>query len=335
MADSAGDCLLVKDKSTTLNIITSIASASISFIGMVGNVLIIFIVAKDPLKKLRTPFNYFLVNLALSDLIIAVITMPISFYVHFYDNFNGIVSGFWSEVLAMSYFISAHASLLSLLALSFDRYIAIVKSIKHRAYLSWKRCIKVTFGIWIFSLTLPFAYFQIGYTPYLMYYGNTIVLIGFFIMIMIYVKIQKFFYNHETNFHSTTVNDINNRTVSLQRESISKQIEKKVTHVFFTIIMFFITTYITATIFNVINHLCHVCSCNTLHVFRDLQFLLVVVNSCINPLICLTTLKHYRLSINDLFKNITSGCIYSCYKTIITNEKKCENLMEPLIVERG
>ena len=332
MADSAGDCSTVKDTSTTLNITTSILSASISFIGIIANTAIISIVIKDPLKKLRTPFNYFLVNLALSDLIIAVITMPISFYVHFYDSFNGIVSGFWSEVLAMSYFISAHASLLSLLALSFDRYIAIVKSIKYRLYLSWKRCIKVSFGIWIFSLTLPFAYFQIGYASYLMYYGNTTVILGFVIMIIIYVKIQKFFYDHETDFLSTALDDTNNRTASLQRESISKQIEKKVTDVFFTIIMFFIATYITASIFNAIVHLCHVCSCYTLHVFRDVQFSLVVLNSCINPLICLITLKQYRLSIRELFKNC--GLEWCCsYKTLQTNEEICENLMEPLIVK--
>ena len=133
MADSAGECLTQND--VTLNIATCFASALISIFGMVGNTVVIFVVVKDPLKKLRTPFNYFLVNLAVSDLIIGIVTMPLSFYVHFYESFNGIVSGVWSEVLAMSYFISAHASLLSLLALSVDRYIAIVKSIKHRLYL--------------------------------------------------------------------------------------------------------------------------------------------------------------------------------------------------------
>eukprot|EP00111_Clytia_hemisphaerica_P016680 TCONS_00049466-protein len=165
-----------------LNIITCILSVGMSIFGTVGNSLIIWLVVKDPLKKLRTPFNYFLVNLAISDLIIAFVTMPISFYVHYQEIHHGFISPVWSEILAMSYFISAHVSLLSLLALSMDRYIAIVRPIKYRLYLSWSRCIKVSVVVWILSLTLPFAYFKIGYVPYLMYYGNTSILIGFIIM---------------------------------------------------------------------------------------------------------------------------------------------------------
>ena len=122
-----------------------------------------------------------------------------------------------------------------------------------------------------------------------------------------------------------------NRTASLQRETISKQVEKKVTGVFFMIIMFFITTYITAAIVNSIVILCHVCSCYTLHVLRDVQFLLVVVNSCINP-ICTFTLKQYRLSIKELLKNTTSR--WKCFRKRKRNEEICENLTEPLIVDR-
>ena len=137
-----------------LNIITCILSVAISVFGTVGNSFIIWLVVKDPLKKLRTPFNYFLVNLAISDLIIAFVTMPISFYVHYQEIHHGFIAPVWSEILAMSYFISAHVSLLSLLALSTDRYIAVVKPIKYRLYLSWSRCIKVSAAIWILSLTL-------------------------------------------------------------------------------------------------------------------------------------------------------------------------------------
>jgi len=74
----------------------------ISVFAIVGNSLIIVLVIKDPLNKLRSPFNYFLVNLAVSDLIIGVVTMPISFYVHYEDITSVIVRGPFYVLLHLS-----------------------------------------------------------------------------------------------------------------------------------------------------------------------------------------------------------------------------------------
>jgi len=197
----------------------------------------------------------------------------------------------------MSYFISAHASLLSLLALSYDRYVAVVKAIKYRLYLSWSRCIKISIGIWLLSITVPFAYFGIGYSPYLMYYGNTTILIGFVIMITIYIKIKRFFKKLCRPMEGKT------SSTSLTRQDSNREIERKVTSVFFTIIMVFIVTYISAAIINYTVHFCNECSCVVQHVLRDAQFLFVVLNCCVNPFICMR-LTQYRSSINELIKNI-------------------------------
>ena len=44
--------------------------------------MIIVAVAVNPLKKLRSPFNYFVVNLAAADLIVGMISMPFGLYNH-------------------------------------------------------------------------------------------------------------------------------------------------------------------------------------------------------------------------------------------------------------
>ena len=80
-AMECGDVLAPKE----LSAFRVTASGITSLVSTIGNALVVFIVVKDPLKKLRTPFNYFIVNLAVSDLIVRAINQPISLYTKFWS----------------------------------------------------------------------------------------------------------------------------------------------------------------------------------------------------------------------------------------------------------
>ena len=138
---------------------TCVVSAVLAIVAIIGNTSIVAAVIKDPLKKLHTPFNYFLVNLAVSDLIIGVITMPVSTYLH-YTEYMDSLEIVVVKTLHMSYFISATSSLLSLIALSLDRLIAITYATKYRKYMRFRRCLLVSAVIWIISLSIPFIYLK-------------------------------------------------------------------------------------------------------------------------------------------------------------------------------
>ena len=75
----------------------------------------------------------------------------------------------------LTYFVSATASILSLLALLTDRYFAVVSSIRHRLYFSWRRCALISCLIWLLSVCLSLMYLQIGFINYLMVYSHTAV----------------------------------------------------------------------------------------------------------------------------------------------------------------
>ena len=47
--------------------------------------MIIAAVVINPLKKLRSPFNYFVVNLAVADAIVGTFSMPVAIYYHAYE----------------------------------------------------------------------------------------------------------------------------------------------------------------------------------------------------------------------------------------------------------
>ena len=53
-----------------LSVFTIATTLLICLVALIGNLLIIILVVRDPLKKLRTPFNYFIANLAISDLFV-------------------------------------------------------------------------------------------------------------------------------------------------------------------------------------------------------------------------------------------------------------------------
>ena len=65
-----------------LSYFTAAVSGLLSIVTTGGNTLVCFAVFKDPYKKLRTPFMYFLVNLAVSDLLVGCVTMPTSVVTH-------------------------------------------------------------------------------------------------------------------------------------------------------------------------------------------------------------------------------------------------------------
>ena len=103
----------------------------------VGNFMIIVAVVVNPLQKLQSPFNYFVVNLAVADLIVDMIAMPFGLYYHSQEYLMKkpafrLVEKFFH----LSLFTSLTASLLSLITLSIDRYIAITFALKYRRYLT-------------------------------------------------------------------------------------------------------------------------------------------------------------------------------------------------------
>ena len=47
--------------------------------------MVIIAVVVNPLKKLRSPFNYFIVILAVADLLVGAVNMPVGIYYHYQE----------------------------------------------------------------------------------------------------------------------------------------------------------------------------------------------------------------------------------------------------------
>uniref|UniRef100_A0A8C5VVZ2 Adenosine receptor A3 n=28 Tax=Microcebus TaxID=13149 RepID=A0A8C5VVZ2_MICMU len=125
------------------------------FIGLcaiVGNVLVILVVKLNP--SLQTTTFYFIVSLALADIAVGVLVMPLAIVISL-----GIIVHFYSCLfMTCLLLIFTHASIMSLLAIAVDRYLRVKLTIRYRRVTTQRRIWLALGFCWLLS-------FLMGLTP--------------------------------------------------------------------------------------------------------------------------------------------------------------------------
>lgn len=131
--------------STPVTILLVIVFMIVIFGTIVGNILVC--VAVCLVRKLRRPSNYLIVSLAVSDLCVAIMVMPVAMVYDLLGTwpFGKVVCDFWvsSDVL------SCAASILNLCMISVDRYYAITKPLEYGVKRTPKRMLFCVFIVWM------------------------------------------------------------------------------------------------------------------------------------------------------------------------------------------
>ncbi|XP_045104581.1 allatostatin-A receptor-like isoform X2 [Portunus trituberculatus] len=131
-------------------------------LGVSGNSVIVFSMAKD--KGTRNVTSWFLVSLAVADLLLLLLCVPLETVQYF----------LWAPHLTLpicklsSYFelLSAVASVLNLTAVSLERYLVIVYPMRSRSFCTLSNCRRAIVLVWCISLvlSLPAGYAQDVYS---------------------------------------------------------------------------------------------------------------------------------------------------------------------------
>ena len=309
-----------------VSLLTAVTAAVFCLVITMGNLTIIAAVVINPLKKLRSPFNYFIVNLAVADSIVGAISMPLGIYLHSQEFLkNKADYRLLEKIFHITLFASLTASLLCLITLSIDRYIAITFPMKYRSNLTWKKCWFGSFVIWILSLSLPFIYLDTGYIDFLMIYINTAVVIAAFTLIITYIRVYKFLRVQTQQMKEIT------RTTTAETKNLEVRRsfqQKRVTRIFLWILLLFLVCYIPGAIIVYTLQFCTICSCEYIHVMRDVTFYLLTVNSCMNPFVYAFKNKHYRHAIMALLWTHSRKKI-STQTSLTTSRKNTSRYGEP------
>ena len=149
---------------TTASLSIPLALATIT-----GNLLVLLAIFLNPNHDLRSPFNYFVANLAGADLFVGIVVDPLAIVYHFSEGLYGKYPVSLNYI-HIPYFIASTASVLSLAALTLDRYLAITSPLSYRTKLNPKRALFVSMGIWAFSIPFCFLYLATGYILFTLYF---------------------------------------------------------------------------------------------------------------------------------------------------------------------
>ncbi|XP_061559202.1 alpha-1A adrenergic receptor-like [Phycodurus eques] len=123
-----------------------------SFIGfaIVGNLLVILSVVCN--RHLRTPTNYFIINLAIADLLLSTTVLPVSATLEILDYwvFGRIFCDIWAAVDVLC----CTASIMSLCVISIDRYIGVRYPLQYPVIVTEKRALLAMLGVWILAIVI-------------------------------------------------------------------------------------------------------------------------------------------------------------------------------------
>ena len=272
----------------------SFTTASLSllflFVTVPGNFLVCLAVFKDPYKRLKTPFTFFVVNLAIADLIVGMLTEPISVVLHFREGFSLPISDYIA-IIHMSYFVSCTASVLSLAALTADRFTAISYPLQYRARLTSRRAFMIVGLIWVVSFTLPFVYFKVGYLVYAFVFANSAIALTFVIFLFTYIRVLRGVRGQVLEWEKLRQSS---QTEENRARLRATAFEKNITQAFMVMLGLFLCCYTPSCVMIYIMNLCISCSCFTIHVLRDLQFVFVLCSSALNPFLYAWRLPNFR-----------------------------------------
>ena len=265
---------------------------------VIGNVLVCLAIVRDPLRKMKTPFHYFLLSLCGTDLLVGLLLDPTMIVVHIREAHGTLNKGDISwvfQMIHMLHFILSTASVLTLAAIAADRYVTVTSPVKYKTKITSKRAIVTSVVIWVAALGFSLLYFKLGFFLYSFIFANTAVLSTFFILLFTHRSILRHLRKRSNYWQDRRTDE---STISEKRESAKKlrniKKERKVAKALSSVLIAFLASFLPACVIIYLLNFCLSCNCLLVHWLRDIQALFVCLNSAVNPYLYAWRLPHFR-----------------------------------------
>lgn len=263
-----------------------------------GNALVIIAVYRDPYKELRTLSNYLVVNLAVADFFMGLVSETLwglSLWVR---------SKLFYDVANATMFLSLVASCLTVLGMSVERYIVIKYGLVWRDILTPKRLKYFIAIVWLISLLMALLP-TMGLRDYV-----TLVLIDtvgvptLITMTVLYLLVFRI-------LRQSAYRDIKRRSVDFRNQSSESQAslrsklrEKEVAKTICVVIVVFALCWLPTFISEHIALFCPDCLSQQINNFLNLFGLM---NSFCNPIIYAFKMPKFRAAVKFLFCGNQNG----------------------------
>lgn len=129
-----------------------LAYTVVFIMGLLGNSFVVAVVARSP--RMRTVTNYFIVNLAMADILVVVFCIPATLVGNIFVPW--MLGWFMCKTVSYLQGVAVSASINTLVAISVDRCLAICYPLK--CQLSTRSVRKILLVIWSFSVAITFPW---------------------------------------------------------------------------------------------------------------------------------------------------------------------------------
>ena len=279
-----------------LSYTTATVSGVLCLLTVSGNLFVCLAVFIDPHRDLRKPFNYFVVNLAIADLIVGCVTEPISVYYHIKEGLGGPIDKIELRSVHASFFISCTASVLSFSLLAFERYTAVVSPVKYRFYFSVSRFLALVVLVWLGSVCLTIVYVFTNFIFHAFVFIDLAVGWTLAVFLFTYVKILRSFKQRTENVS----------TMSGNSKARANLYNMKLTKTYMIVLSIFLVCFTPACIAIYIVTWCKTCSCLTVHYLRDITIMIILFSSALNPFVYAFRFGNFRRAVRDIFQRCIS-----------------------------
>lgn len=283
---------------------SGIASLIISPFVILGNAMVIISIIK--FKRLRTTTNMFIGSLAFSDLSLGLITLPL--YALFYFEKSMIGMKYLCLFKYSSVLFSLSSSLVNLVVIAVDRYIAVLHPLQYRIWMTRKRAKLIIGSVWTYHViicAIPSLgwnlydkhgkricdFFTILPKPYSMFTCPITILVGLIISLILYIQIFK--------VAQRATNKKKKRNHQFSKDTKSAKVMGLILFFFFI----FWIPFMIAAASKYMNY-----DPNLSNIIKNFTLLLAMSNSAINPVIYCWL----RIDFRKAFKEVVKGLPYFC-----------------------
>ena len=285
-------------------LLIGIANLLVGIIAVAGNFLLCVTIYKDPYRRLRNTGSYLVVNLAVADLLTGLITEPL--YAAFeISNFMGTELGILYVIGETTAYVFVNASILSILSLALDRFIAVKHPLSHGQKMDRRRIVTIIVLVWTYSLLFSMLRFMgvpqdifywldlhINYTLF----GG--ILIGLYVSIYCTIKYQLVQSLRTQGYNSKT------RRQPVHNEIEAKmKAERKMTKTVSLLVLAAIICMLPLYIMLHVELLCEPCMAKkAVETISKLSEPILFLNSGLNPFLYAWTIPKYRQALKKMLR---------------------------------
>nr|XP_053646767.1 thyrotropin-releasing hormone receptor-like [Cherax quadricarinatus] len=279
-------------------IIGTLFQGIIFVIGVIGNIMVVIVVAKN--KNMTTPTNCYLVSLAIADCAVLIAAVPQEIVSYYLIGNHWIWGHVGCAIMIFLQNLGINASSLSLTAFTVERYIAICHPMKAQTVCTVERAKKITLLVWVFAVcycspwlylttVIPLSYavdyptqectFKLSRDQYFLYYFLDIIMFYVVPLLMscvFYSLIARILFTSQVPKYPTINGHLNKKRVNSPRVQVVKMLV--------VVVAIFATLWLPYRTLLVYNSLLAMFGYNT---YKDLWYLLfaktcIFINSYID-----------------------------------------------------